>query len=97
MYELWIAVGGTVAHEIYFSDLPWPIGKILHWKKIYDVKKLLGVTKQNCEEREAEVIRLHPQHPPSPPKPAHPCMPILLLTLFSFLILFGRATIMMTG
>jgi metaxin len=68
MYELWIATGGGIAHEIYFSDLPWPIGKILHWKKNYDVKKLLGVTKLNCEEREAEVIHLHPQPPPKKKK-----------------------------
>ncbi|KAJ4778768.1 metaxin-like protein [Rhynchospora pubera] len=57
LYELWIAIGGDVAHNIYFSDLPWPIGKILHWKKIYNVKKLLGVTKVNCEERELEIYK----------------------------------------
>lgn len=60
MYELWIAIAGDLAHHIYFSDLPWPIGKILLWKKTYDVKKLLGVTNLNCEEREAEVIHLPP-------------------------------------
>ncbi|XP_078172662.1 metaxin-like protein [Carex rostrata] len=57
MYELWIAIAGDLAHHIYFSDLPWPIGKILLWKKTYNVKKLLGVTNLNCEEREAEIYK----------------------------------------
>ncbi|KAF3325844.1 mitochondrial outer membrane import complex protein METAXIN-like protein [Carex littledalei] len=57
MYELWIAIVGDLAHHIYFSDHPWPIGKILLWKKTYDVKKLLGVTSLNCEEREAEIYK----------------------------------------
>ncbi|WVZ82342.1 hypothetical protein U9M48_029610 [Paspalum notatum var. saurae] len=28
LYELWVVTDGSVAHDIYFSDLPWPIGKI---------------------------------------------------------------------
>lgn len=54
-YELWVVTDGSIAHDIYFSDLSWPIGKILHWKKTRDVKQLLGITKLNAAEKEEEV------------------------------------------
>jgi metaxin len=54
-YELWVVTDGSIAHDIYFSDLSWPIGKILYWKKSRDVKQLLGITKLNAAEREEEV------------------------------------------
>jgi len=54
-YELWVVNDGSIAHDIYFSDLAWPIGKILHWKKTRDVKHLLGITKLNAAEKEEEV------------------------------------------
>ncbi|KAJ3678395.1 hypothetical protein LUZ60_002198 [Juncus effusus] len=57
LYELWIGIGGEIADQIYFTDLPWPLGKILHWKKVWDVKKLLGLTKVNAEEREEEIYK----------------------------------------
>lgn len=57
MYELWLGSDEISAHKIYFSDLPWPIGKILYYKKIRLVKQLLGITKENAERREEEIYR----------------------------------------
>lgn len=54
-YELWVATDRSVAHKIYFSDLPWPIGKVLHWKKSREVKQLLNITNVNAEEKAEEV------------------------------------------
>ncbi|MFS7983938.1 hypothetical protein Hanom_Chr11g00980601 [Helianthus anomalus] len=54
-YELWVALDGSSAHKIYYSDLPWPIGKLLHLKQVYNVKQLLGMSKDNVERREEEV------------------------------------------
>jgi metaxin len=54
-YELWVVTDRSIAQDIYYSDLSWPIGKILHWKKTRDVKQLLGITKLNAAEREEEV------------------------------------------
>lgn len=62
-YELWVASDGSIAHEIYFSDLPWPIGKILHWKQTQAVKQLCGITSLNAVDKEAEVS-LSPSQPP---------------------------------
>ncbi|KAL5225329.1 hypothetical protein ABZP36_011968 [Zizania latifolia] len=56
-YELWVVADGSIPHEIYFSDLPWPIGKILHWKKTRAVKQLLGITKLNATEKEDEIYQ----------------------------------------
>ncbi|CAL5044346.1 unnamed protein product [Urochloa decumbens] len=56
-YELWVVTDGSIAHDIYFSDLPWPIGNILHWKKTRDVKQLLGITKLNAAEKEEEIYQ----------------------------------------
>ncbi|KAF8698105.1 hypothetical protein HU200_035620 [Digitaria exilis] len=56
-YELWVVTDGSIAHDIYFSDLPWPIGKTLHWKKARDVKQLLGITKLNAAEKEEEIYQ----------------------------------------
>lgn len=55
MYELWICSDGSSAKKIYYSDLPWPIGKILFFKQIRAVKQLLRITKDNTERREEEV------------------------------------------
>lgn len=55
MYELWVGSDGSSAHKIYYSDLPWPIGKCLYFKQTYMVKQLLGITKENAERREEEV------------------------------------------
>lgn len=56
-YELWVASDGSIANKIYFSDLPWPIGKILHWKQTRAVKQLCGITSLNAVEKEAEIYR----------------------------------------
>ncbi|KAJ4963140.1 hypothetical protein NE237_023079 [Protea cynaroides] len=57
IYELWIGCDGSTAYKIYYSDLPWPIGKILYFKQVYAVKQQLGITKVNAERREAEIYR----------------------------------------
>lgn len=55
IYELWIACDSISANKIYYSDLPWPIGKCLYLKQIHSVKQLLGITKENADRREEEV------------------------------------------
>ncbi|ERN12503.1 hypothetical protein AMTRI_Chr01g114080 [Amborella trichopoda] len=55
LYELWVNSDGVVADKIYFSDLPWPIGKVLHWKQTKYMKQLLGIMEANAMEREAEI------------------------------------------
>ncbi|KAG8373947.1 hypothetical protein BUALT_Bualt11G0078100 [Buddleja alternifolia] len=57
MYELWIASDSKSAHKIYYSDLPWPIGKVLYFKQVQVVKQLLGITSNNTERREEEIYR----------------------------------------
>ncbi|KAG9443158.1 hypothetical protein H6P81_019012 [Aristolochia fimbriata] len=57
MYELWVNSDGNVANQIYFSDLSWLIGKVLHWKQTRTVKHMLGITNTNTEEREAQIYR----------------------------------------
>ncbi|XP_072995571.1 mitochondrial outer membrane import complex protein METAXIN [Typha latifolia] len=56
-YELWVATDGSVSHTIYYSDLPWPIGKLLCWKQTRAVKQFFGITKLNAEEKEEEIYR----------------------------------------
>lgn len=56
IYELWVGSDGTSAHKIYYSDLAWPLGKILYLKQVHVVKQILGITKDNAERREEEVI-----------------------------------------
>lgn len=55
-YELWVGSDGT-AEKIYCSDLPWPIGKALFLKQVYNVKKQLGITKDNAGQKEEEIYR----------------------------------------
>lgn len=55
MYELWVASDGSSAHKIYYSDLPWPIGKFLYFKQVGITKQVLGITKANADRREEEV------------------------------------------
>ncbi|KAF3448852.1 hypothetical protein FNV43_RR09567 [Rhamnella rubrinervis] len=38
-YELWVGSDGRTAQEIYYSDLPWPVGKSLSFKQIHIVKQ----------------------------------------------------------
>ncbi|KAK1289873.1 Mitochondrial outer membrane import complex protein METAXIN [Acorus calamus] len=56
-YELWVSSDGAAAEMIYFSDLPFPIGKSLHLKQTKLVKEVLGITRGNTEERETEIYR----------------------------------------
>ncbi|XP_076909901.1 mitochondrial outer membrane import complex protein METAXIN-like [Bidens hawaiensis] len=57
LYELWVGLDGNSAHKIYYSDLPWPIGKVLYLKQVYDARQLLGISKDNAERREEEIYR----------------------------------------
>ncbi|KAG6491118.1 mitochondrial outer membrane import complex protein METAXIN [Zingiber officinale] len=56
-YELWVACDSSIADYIYFSDLPWAIGKVLHWNQSRAVKQLHGITKLNVTEKEEEIYR----------------------------------------
>ncbi|GER45783.1 metaxin-related family protein, partial [Striga asiatica] len=55
MYELWLGSDGKSTHKIYYSDLPWPIGKILYHKQVRVVKQLLRITSENAERRDEEI------------------------------------------
>ncbi|KAL2928862.1 Mitochondrial outer membrane import complex protein METAXIN [Bienertia sinuspersici] len=55
VYELWVASDKTAVQKIYFSDLAWPIGTILHLKQSYAAKLHLGVTSENAERIETEI------------------------------------------
>ncbi|OVA19221.1 hypothetical protein BVC80_521g6 [Macleaya cordata] len=57
MYELWVGSDRSSTNKIFFSDLPWPIGKILQFKQSHTAKQLLGITKVNTERRETEIYR----------------------------------------
>ncbi|TYK28587.1 mitochondrial outer membrane import complex protein METAXIN isoform X1 [Cucumis melo var. makuwa] len=57
MYELWLGTDGASASKVYYSDLPWPIGKVLFLKKLYSVKLQLGINKENAERREEQIYR----------------------------------------
>lgn len=57
-YELWVTCDQTIKDAIYFSDLSWPIGKILHWKQSKVVKQLHGINKFSAAEKEEEVCFL---------------------------------------
>lgn len=56
MYELWVGSDGNSVGKIYYSDLAWPIGKVLFLQQVRTVKQQLGITKENCERREEEVL-----------------------------------------
>nr|KYP57508.1 Metaxin-2 [Cajanus cajan] len=54
-YELWLGCEGSSAYTIYYSDLPWPLGKILFWKKAHWVKLKHGITNDNAEVKKEEI------------------------------------------
>ncbi|XP_015959982.1 mitochondrial outer membrane import complex protein METAXIN [Arachis duranensis] len=54
-YELWVGCDSSSAYSIYYFDLPWPIGKVLFWKKAHWVKQKHGITKDNGEVKEEEI------------------------------------------
>ncbi|XP_062077368.1 mitochondrial outer membrane import complex protein METAXIN [Humulus lupulus] len=56
-YELWVGSDSSSAETIYFSDLPWPIGKVLFLKQKHTVKQQLGISKDNAEQKEEEIYR----------------------------------------
>ncbi|XP_021816042.1 mitochondrial outer membrane import complex protein METAXIN [Prunus avium] len=56
-YELWVGTDGSSAEKIYYSDLPWPIGKILFLKQLHKLKQELGITKDNSEKIEEQTYK----------------------------------------
>ncbi|KAI3990097.1 hypothetical protein MKX01_018758 [Papaver californicum] len=56
-FELWAGSDRNSANTIYYSDLPWPIGKVLHFMQTSNAKQLLEITKVNAERRETEIYR----------------------------------------
>ncbi|KAI3848274.1 hypothetical protein MKW92_029461 [Papaver armeniacum] len=56
-FELWAGSDRNSADTIYYSDLPWPIGKVLHFMQTSKAKQLLEITKANAERRETEIYR----------------------------------------
>lgn len=54
LYELWLGSDASSV-QIYYSDLPWPIGKLLYFKQVHVTKQQLGITKENIDKREEEV------------------------------------------
>lgn len=54
LYELWLGSDASSV-QIYYSDLPWPIGKLLYFKQVHVTKQRLGITKENADKREEEV------------------------------------------
>ncbi|CAH2051275.1 unnamed protein product [Thlaspi arvense] len=56
-YELWVGTEGISAPKIYYSDLPWAIGKVLFYKQTYMARNRLGITKENAEQREKQIYK----------------------------------------
>ncbi|CAJ1941777.1 unnamed protein product [Sphenostylis stenocarpa] len=54
-YELWLGGECSSAYSIYYSDLPWPLGKILSWNKAHWVKLKHGITNDNAEVKKGEI------------------------------------------
>jgi len=54
-YELWIGSDGSSAYSIYYSDLPWPLGKVLYSQKARRVKLKHGITDDNAVVKKEEV------------------------------------------
>ncbi|CAL5199301.1 unnamed protein product [Lathyrus oleraceus] len=55
VYELWVGSKGSSAYSIYYSDLPWPIGKVLSSKKTRLVKLKHGITDDNAVAKKEEI------------------------------------------
>ncbi|KAF3504523.1 hypothetical protein F2Q69_00040580 [Brassica cretica] len=56
-YEIWVGTEGVSASKIYYSDLPWVIGKVLFYKQTYLTKNRLGLTKESAEQREKLIYK----------------------------------------
>lgn len=57
-YELWVGCeegSSSPAYTIYYSDLPWPIRKVLFWKKARWIKLKHGITNENAVVKNEEV------------------------------------------
>ncbi|KAK2982375.1 hypothetical protein RJ640_026573 [Escallonia rubra] len=56
-YELWLGSDASSAHKIYYSDLPWPVGKLLYLKQMVVAKQVLRITNENAERKSEEIYR----------------------------------------
>ncbi|OIW18692.1 hypothetical protein TanjilG_13444 [Lupinus angustifolius] len=59
-YELWVGFeegSSSPVHTIYYSDLPWPIRKVLFWKKAHWIKQKHGITNENAVLKKEEIYR----------------------------------------
>ncbi|KAI4335386.1 hypothetical protein L6164_014032 [Bauhinia variegata] len=54
-YELFVGCEGISAYNIYYSDLPWPMGRILYLKQVNSTKQKYGITIDNAEIKEEEI------------------------------------------
>ncbi|XP_027333030.1 mitochondrial outer membrane import complex protein METAXIN-like isoform X2 [Abrus precatorius] len=54
-YELWVGCEASSANSIYYSDLPWPLGKVLFWNKARWVKLKHGITNDNVEVKKEKI------------------------------------------
>ncbi|KAH9608200.1 hypothetical protein KSS87_006933 [Heliosperma pusillum] len=56
-YELWIDSEKNSSQNLFFSDLPWPIGSVLYYKQVLAARHYLGINKENAERMQAEIYR----------------------------------------
>ncbi|MED6191521.1 hypothetical protein PIB30_001254 [Stylosanthes scabra] len=59
-YELWVGSEGyssSPAYTIYYSDLSWPLGKVLFWRKARWIKQKHGINNENAELKKEEIYR----------------------------------------
>ncbi|KAI4344440.1 hypothetical protein L6164_011669 [Bauhinia variegata] len=54
-YELFVGCDGISAYNIYYSDLPRPMGKILYLNQVNSVKQKHGIAIDNAEFKEEEI------------------------------------------
>lgn len=57
IYELWLDSDGCAARQLYYSDVAWPIGKVLFLQQVRRVKQQLAITKDNAHWREEEIYK----------------------------------------
>lgn len=57
LYELFVASDSSAAYGIYYSELPWPLGKLLYVKQVHEAKQKLGITTANIEKKEGELYK----------------------------------------
>ncbi|KAF7806670.1 mitochondrial outer membrane import complex protein METAXIN [Senna tora] len=54
-YELWVGGDSSSVYNIYYSGLPWPIGRVLFLKQAQLLKLKHGITNDNVALKEEEI------------------------------------------